>query len=235
MRTTSATRAIIAAALLWATVPSTTKAQDKVEASVGTDIVSNYIWRGIDCGGVSIQPGLSLSYRGLSLAAWGNVGLDSSDTKEVDLTLGYTVGGFNVAMTDYFFFKSGDDTKYFEYAAHSTAHVFEATVGYDFGVLAVSWNTNFAGSDYYNADGKRSYSTYVGVSAPFKLGGLEWGAEVGFTPWEGMYSDGFNLTNITLSATKAVQITDSFALPLFGQLTFNPDANRAYFAFGISF
>jgi hypothetical protein len=216
-------------------MPFTAKAQESVEASVGADIVSNYLWRGIDCGGVSIQPSVTLGYKGLSLSAWGNVGLESTDTKEVDFTLGYTTGGLSLAVTDYYFFQSGDAVKYFEYDCHSTAHVFEATVGYDFGVLALSWNTNFAGSDYYKADGGRSYSTYVGMSAPFKLGGLAWAAEVGFTPWEGMYSDGFNLTNITLSVAKEVPITNTFSLPLSGQVTFNPDANRAYFAVGISF
>ena len=44
---------MIAIALLSATMPFTAKAQDKVEASVGADFVSNYIWRGTDCGGVS--------------------------------------------------------------------------------------------------------------------------------------------------------------------------------------
>ena len=37
-------------------VPATSIAQDKVEASVGADLVSGYIWRGQDLGGVSIQP-----------------------------------------------------------------------------------------------------------------------------------------------------------------------------------
>ena len=43
-------------------VPAMGMAQDKVEASVGADLVSGYIWRGQDLGGVSIQPTLSVSY-----------------------------------------------------------------------------------------------------------------------------------------------------------------------------
>ncbi len=50
------------------TVPATSIAQDKVEASVGADLVSGYIWRGQDLGGVSIQPSLSVAYKGFSLA-----------------------------------------------------------------------------------------------------------------------------------------------------------------------
>lgn len=45
-------------------VPAMGMAQDKVEASVGADLVSGYIWRGQDLGGVSIQPTLSVSYKG---------------------------------------------------------------------------------------------------------------------------------------------------------------------------
>ena len=78
--------------------PMVANAQDKVEASVGADIVSGYIWRGQDLGNVSIQPSLGVSYKGLSLSAWGSVGISNlsggeEQTKEFDLTLGYTTGG----------------------------------------------------------------------------------------------------------------------------------------------
>ena len=54
--------------------PAVLMAQDKVEASVGADLVSGYIWRGQDLGNVSIQPSLSIAYKGFSLSAWGSVG-----------------------------------------------------------------------------------------------------------------------------------------------------------------
>ena len=41
-------RGIAAALLLIGLVPSNMMAQDKVEASVGADLVSGYIWRGQD-------------------------------------------------------------------------------------------------------------------------------------------------------------------------------------------
>ena len=94
---------ITVALLLSGLVPSTMMAQDKVEASVGADLVSGYIWRGQNLGGVSVQPSLGISYKGLSLGAWGSVGIESKDAKEFDLTLGYSIGGFNVSITDYWF------------------------------------------------------------------------------------------------------------------------------------
>ncbi len=241
MKTRNVKLGIIAAALLSMAMPFTAKAQDKVEASVGADLVSGYIWRGTDCGGVSIQPSASIAYKGFSLGAWGSVGFEKTDTKELDLTLGYSIGGLSVAITDYWFSPDDDAEKvgYFKYGAHNTIHTFEGTLAYDFGPVAVSWNTYFAGTDYYtvkdNGDIKRSYSTYVGISAPFKLGSLDWTAEVGFTPWEGAYSDKFNVTNLSLKASKEIKVTSSFTLPAFAQVTFNPYEDKAYFAFGVSF
>lgn len=239
MKTGRLKSGVIAIALLSAAFGA--KAQDKVEASVGADLVSGYIWRGQDLGGVSIQPGVSLSYKGFSLAAWASVGLESSDTKEMDLTLGYSTGGFSVSVTDYWF-NSGNG--YLHYGAHSTAHVFEAQVGYDFGPLAVNWYTNFAGADYAKYDGSRAYSSYISVAAPFKLGGLDWSAEIGATPWETAFynktgncpgSNGFTVCNISLEASKAIRITDIFSLPLFAKAIWNPRTEGAYFVAGISF
>ena len=100
--------------------------------------------------------------------------------------------------------------------------------------MGISWNTNFAGSDYHNADGKRSYSTYIALTAPFKLAGLDWNAEVGLTPWEGAYADKFNVTNLSLKASKELPVTKQFSLPLFAQVVFNPYTQGAYFVFGLS-
>ena len=44
-------------------------AQDTVETTLGTDIVSHYVWRGQNLGGVSVQPTLGMGFKGLSLSA----------------------------------------------------------------------------------------------------------------------------------------------------------------------
>ena len=158
-------------------VPAMVSAQDKVEAYVSADLVSNYIWRGQDLGAAAVQPTLGVAWKGFKLEAWGNYGItDPDDTKELDLTLGYQTGGFKVSVVDYYY--QGDDVaprseKFFNYKAHETAHEFEASVGYDFNVAAVSWSTIFAGNDGVNRSGKRAYSSYLEASAPFRLGGLQ--------------------------------------------------------------
>lgn len=224
----------MAIGLLSMAMPFTAKAQDKVEASVGADLVSGYIWRGQDLGGVSLQPSASIAYKGFSLGAWGSVGLESTDTKEFDLTLGYATGGFSVSVTDYWF---NGGPGYFHYGARNTNHVYEAQVGYDFGPLAVNWYTNFSGADGVNKDGDRAYSSYIALAAPFTLGGLDWTAEIGATPWATTFygANGFAVCDISLGAAKEIKITDSFSLPLFAKATWNPRTEGAYFVVGLSF
>ncbi|MDR3253150.1 MAG: hypothetical protein LBT35_06295 [Tannerella sp.] len=210
---------------------SLTKAQE-VEVSAGGDLVSSYLWRGIYCGGASIQPTASVALGGLSLTAWGSVGFEEFYTREFDFNLTYGVGGFSVGITDLWFFTGSE--KYFKYDARETAHVFEATLGYDFGAASLSVNTVFSGNDYYKANGKRAYSTYIEAGVPFSLGGLDLKAELGLTPFESIYSDKLNVVNLGLSVGKEIRVTDSFAIPAFTKVVFNPYESQCYFIFGIT-
>ena len=216
----------------------TANAQDKVEGSVSADVVSRYVWRGQALGDAAVQPSASLSYKGLSLSAWGSYGfLNTEDTKEFDLTLSYTVGGFNVGVTDYWFSYYGADNKYFEYRAHDTSHVWEANVGYDFGPLAIQWYTNFAGADGINKSGKRAYSSYVQLSAPFTLATCDWTATIGAVPYAtSFYSDvnGFAVTNVALRATKAIPVCKKWSLPLFMEGSCNPSTKKGYLVVGFT-
>jgi len=216
----------------------TTFAQDEVEATISGDIVSSYIWRGQDLGNVSLQPTLGVGYKGLSLTAWGSVGLtDAADTKEFDLTLGYSAGGFNIGVTDYWFNAGLDpEDRYFMYDAHGTNHVFEATVGYDFGFASLQWYTNFAGNDGVNKDGDRAYSSYVEANIPFQLASVDWTATAGAVPFATDFygTTGFAVTNLALKASKDIKITDSFSLPVFGQVVANPCAQKAYLVLGFT-
>ena len=220
------------------TVSLATLAQEKVETTICGDVVSSYIWRGQDLGDVSLQPTLSIGYKGLSLTAWGSVGLsDPSDTKEFDLTLGYTIGGLNIGITDYWFNGGLDpENRYFKYDAHGTNHVFEANVGYDFGLASLQWFTNFAGNDGMNNDGKRAYSSYIELTVPFKLATVDWTATAGAVPFSTDFygTDGFAVTNLALKAAKEIKVTDTFSIPVFGQVVANPCSQKAYLVLGFT-
>ena len=215
-----------------------THAQEKVETTICGDVVSSYIWRGQDLGNVSLQPTLGIGYKGLSLTAWGSVGLsDPSDTKEFDLTLSYAIGGLNIGITDYWFNNGLDpENRYFKYDAHGTNHVVEANIGYDFGLASLQWFTNFAGNDGVNKDGKRAYSSYVELTVPFKLATVDWAATAGAVPFSTDFygTDGFAVTNLALKATKEIKVTESFSVPVFGQVVANPCSQKAYLVIGFT-
>ena len=212
--------------------------KDKIETTIKADFVNQYIWRAIDMGSVAVQPTLGVGYKGLSLTAWGSYGItDSNDTKEFDLTLASTFGKFNVVITDYWFSVGLDpDARYFKYGVHGTNHVFEANVGYDFGPVALQWYTNFTGNDGLNKSGKRAYSSYFEATVPFTLAKIDWSATAGFVPYATTFygTTGFAVTNLTLRATKDIKITDSFSIPIFGQVTGNPCSQKAYLVFGFT-
>lgn len=71
------------------TLSSAASAQEKVTVNGNIDLVNNYVWRGMDQNsGFSVQPTLSLSYKGLSLSAWGSQSLTNNadrDVQELDI------------------------------------------------------------------------------------------------------------------------------------------------------
>lgn len=216
--------------------------QDKVEATLGADLVSGYVWRGQKNGGFSIQPNAALSFKGLSLGAWGSFALaPNSDLKgtdeEIDLTLGYAVGGLHVGVTDYYLFNCGHP--FFKYGSlDRTAHTFEAGIGYDFGVVALDWYTNFAGADGVDKDGHRAYSSYLTVGAPFRLAKLDWRASVGIVPYRTSFyaaddSHGFHVNDVSLRAEYTIALPH-FSLPVYGQLTANPSSRELHYLIGFT-
>lgn len=199
-------------------IPATSVAQDKVEFSATADVVSAYMWRGQKLGCASFQPSATVAYKGFSLTAWTNYTFDGHSEEELDLTLAYETGNFSVSVTDYW------------YPDSSTEHILEGQIGYDFGFLSANWYTNIAGKDNENA-------SYISVIAPFSLIGLDWEAEVGATPWGTDYygTDKFSVCDLSLGASKEINITKSFSTTLFAKGTYNPTAEKAYFTFGFSF
>ncbi len=205
--------------------------------SVGGDLVSHYVWRGQDLAGVSFQPSLAIEWRGLSIGAWGDVSFDKDDTKEFDLTIGYSVKGFSVSITDYWFAYPGAQNHYFCYNKKETAHVWEAQVGYDWDFLALNWYTNFAGADGVNKNGKRAFSSYISLIAPWDWVKLHWEAELGMVPWStDFYADveHFSVVNVSLKAAKTINIKDIYSFDVYSQIIWNPAVNSAHFVFGLS-
>ena len=216
-------------------------AQPQTELSIGGDLVSTYVWRGVYQSGFSLQPEIGLSVGGFTVGVWGSTDLDNF--KEVDLSVGYSVRGFSVGVTDYWW--GGQrlgDGRFAPYFKYGDTHYFEGTLAYEFGEkfpLGISWSTMFAGADK-KENGDRAWSSYVELAYPFSVGSVELTAAAGAAPWAapawlpGGY-DGFQISNVSLKASRAIPVSEKYEIPLFVQLAVNPQLNYMNLVIGLSF
>ena len=196
------------------------------------DLVSSYVWRGMYQTGVSIQPLLSLSVYGITLGSWGSSDF-SAFTKEVDFFLSYETGGFSVNLSDYWW--SGEGESFFK---ERGSHCLEAGLGYTFSEkfpLSLGINTMLRGDEDKKPDGKQQYSTYITANYSFAVKGVDCEAGIGISPWKGMYSENFNVASITARATKNLQLSGKYTLPVFVELILSPAQDNAYLVFGLKF
>ncbi|GHU95855.1 hypothetical protein FACS1894156_6090 [Bacteroidia bacterium] len=250
-------KVVLAAAFCLPLATAHAQEEGGLEFTVGGDLVSSYVWRGAYQSGFSVQPSLGLSYKGFSLGAWGST--DIIGFKEVDFSLGYSIAGFDIVVTDYWW--SGEGAyNYFKKYDHdfdgdvvsTSDHLFEVGLAYTLPIekfpLKLAWNTFFAGNDYKVDDegkAKRAFSSYVEASFPFTIQSVAFEAALGIRPFESPayeqanppdnYGTDFAVTNISLKASKDIKITDSFTLPVFTQVIFNPNSEDVFLVFGISF
>lgn len=216
-------------------------AQPQTDISIGGDLVSTYVWRGVYQSGFSLQPEIGLSVGGFTVGVWGSTDLDNF--KEVDLSVGYSVRGFSVGVTDYWW--GGQrlgDGRFAPYFKYGDTHYFEGTLAYEFGEkfpLGISWSTMFAGADK-KENGDRAWSSYVELAYPFSVGSVELTAAAGAAPWAapawlpGGY-DGFQISNVSLKASRAIPVSGKYEIPLFVQLAVNPQLNYMNLVIGLSF
>ena len=234
------------------------QSSNRVEGHVECDFLSQYLWRGIEKGGISIQPRARLEWQGLSLQLSGSTGVESKDNKEINATLGYKIAGFNIGVTDYW--TSGQDYKdrdlYFYFDPQATAHQVEANLGFSCRYFSLQGYTMVWGRDFkydsvldatYSVNGKRAYSTYVELNLPFYLGGLDWDLTGGITPFESagklesegdgirrtyFYADGFKCVKASLRATKNFELGD-IKMPIFAEVHTNPYMQKAWLVVGV--
>lgn len=220
-------------------------AQTRPQVYTQTDLTSAYLWRGEKNGGVSIQPVLGLKWRGLHVYAWGNVLLcppsDKPDKHEIDLFLKYNVTpALTVGFKDVYLNTRGDGVFSFGPIPHA-ANGLDAIVAYNFKYVSAEWTTTIAGYDGYNHKGKRSYGSYLLISAPFSWAKLDWDAQVGVVPYYcSRYSEdrssGFHVNMCALKTSHTFGFPRShIALTPYMQLMLNPSARTAHFQVGARF
>lgn len=217
------------------------------------ELDANYIWRGLYCGGLSLQAEAEVSYFGFYANMWWNVGttnwkwgrkdpLGHSLTginPEVDVSLGYRYKGFKVLFMQMYYFDryaDGKMSRFFDYrnfASGGGGVTTEWRIGYrisDRVPLSLLWCTRTFGRDGYLVGGelKRAYSTYIEAryDQPLPLD-MTLTALIGVTPWRSLYTGfqkQFAVVNLLVGLNKSWQIDQHCSMNLGGIIVLNPSS-----------
>lgn len=221
--------------------------------SAHAEIDANYLWRGLYCGGLSIQAEADVSYYGFFANMWWNIGASDwnygkRDAKgvlqplfnpEVDVAIGYHYKGLQILFIHMYYFDryaDGRMSHYFDWGNHAQGGggvTTEWRVSYhisDQVPLRLLWCTRTFGRDGYMSEGvlKRAYSTYIEARYDQVLPcNFMLSAVIGVTPWRSLYTQynkGFAVTNLSVELDKSWQMTECCDVNLGGVLMFNPSS-----------
>ena len=205
------------------------------EFSLGADVVSRYVWRGIDFGNsASIQPSLEFSAGKLVIGTWASYAMSpvSADASEHDLYLSYTAGPISIGVTDYYFPNSkGEAADFFNFENPDGAHVLEPFISFN-GVEGFPVTILAAINAYNEAD----QSIYLNASIAPTVQDVDLSLGAGFSARESEWyaTGGFSMIDLSIGASKSIPFTNKFKLPVFVQYILNPTAERSYLVFGFS-
>ncbi|MEI7662589.1 MAG: TorF family putative porin [Bacteroidota bacterium] len=232
------------------------KSGNSAAFSVGTDVVSRYIWRGADYGNSpAVQPSVAFSVAGFKAGFWGSYGLghyskqlndstvlDLGNYAEFDFYLSYTLKGFTLMAYDYFLpnpLDPNNHNKYFNFKNSTTGHTVEVCLswaGPEKFPLQLYAGTLVYGDDKRKNNGsKNNFSTYFEAAYQFSVKGFGVKPFIGAIPvgsgWYGPYA---GVVNAGLTISKPITITKDFSLPVTGSIITNPQSQSVFLVFGIS-
>ncbi|HNZ72294.1 MAG TPA: hypothetical protein PKJ43_06705 [Prolixibacteraceae bacterium] len=210
--------ALLVALVLTSVITSDLKAQ----FTAGVDLYSSYVWRGSKFAGPSVQPSVKFTTGGLTAGVWGSY--DFSGYKETDPYISYSLPiGLSIGVTDYYY--EGDIT---DFSDSTGSHALEVNLGYTIKGLSLAGNyivneaggaASMGGDMYFQATyAFSSFSAFIGAG----------------NGWHTSDSE-FNVCNIGIQASKSIELTDKFSIPVTGQVIVNPDKKQLFMVVGLSF
>jgi len=238
--------------------------QDESPLQLGADVMSRYIWRGVNLGGnsPSIQPWIKYNVVSKDKAhvftagTWGAYTFSPTSNQEVDLYLAYTFKNvISFTVTDYFFpelYSTGERSRYFNYHQDSTCHVYEGIISFN-GTEKIPFTLLF-GMNFYGNDARRINSDassgqifmtkYVELGYKKNIQGIDFNAFIGAALDQpdqergelGFYgNENAGIINLGVKAAKSIRITDRYSVPVQASLITNPEAEKIFLVLGISF
>jgi hypothetical protein len=211
--------------------------------SINADLVSRYIWRGLDLshGSPSIQPSIKFSAGGFTAGFWGAYSFANSVAQdEIDFYASYSLafdkyGSIGIGLTDYMAPANG--TPISNFANHDDhdgpgAHSIELNLfcnGPGSFPISISLNKFF-----HNVPNNPFYFHLVyfvelqGVGISFFAGGTTGDSAKYYGARK------FSLVNVGFTTSKVISISENLSLPLFGSIALNPSTEKLFYVVGFS-
>lgn len=217
------------------------------------ELDANYLWRGLYCGGLSLQAEAEVSYYGFFFNTWWNVG--ATDWKwgkrdalgkpvtglnpEVDLLIGYRWRGLTLMFIQMYYFDhyaDGRMSRFFDYRNYAPGGggvTTEWRIAYrisDRVPLRLLWCTRTFGRDGFieNGELRRAFSTYIEARYDQQLPhDVVLSGVIGLTPWRSLYTGfekQFAVVNLAVEASKSWQVAKGCTVDLGGAVVFNPSS-----------
>ena len=196
------------------------------------DLVSRYIWRGLEFGHApSIQPGLSASWKGFTLGSWGAYKLTGSGEQETDFFLTKKIGFLTLGLSDYWTFRDTTAMDFFDYRERSTAHILEAQALFTGGEnIPVNFLATYF---FYGAD--KSRSIYLELQYVYSWDMAEMIFFAGYQPKGSYYGSDISFINLGCTLKRSIPVSERWSLPISLSLIMNPDRKSVYLVGGITF
>lgn len=201
--------------------------------------LSRHAWRGEVLGTApAIEPSVTAHLGNFSFNVWAAITTNNSYS-EIDIIPSYQFKYFALTLLDYYNPVAGEKNQYLDFSKEFNRHSVEATIdNYDVEKQRLKYlvATFFLG-DKNEETSKPFYSTYVELSYPFTVLGLEAEPFVGATPFEGYYAEKPAVVNTGLSLSKELDFKLPFTIPLTLSLVSNPNTSNTFvtFAAGIAY
>ncbi len=217
-----------------------------VDVRFNADIVSRYLWRGMEFGVTNnspaspqFQPSININFalnseNTISIGAWGSYGF-SGDYNECDLNIKYayspaSLGTIALTINDFYFPFMGRPFSNYEKEG-AGAHTVELNLSYT-GTEKFPINLIVANNILGDAPDHKSFYAEIGYTVIVKNVSLFFftGGAQGVSPWNMVSKDGFIITNVGVTASKTIKITDDYSVPVGVTWVTNPHLDHTLFA-----
>jgi hypothetical protein len=201
--------------------------QSKAEASIGVDLATQYIWRGLVLSkGPVIQPSAEISLNNWTFGLWGSTSFSADESKELDVYVNYDFKDFSFTVIDYFTYFDSASPSYFNYKKDESGHIIETTAAFG-GNEKIPFRF-LAGVNFF---GDETNSSYFEAAWLTGIGETDIEILAGYTPQSGYYHEskkGF--TNVGANFQRSIEMNNRLSMDFKFSVFYAPLVDQTYFA-----